>query len=174
MECIWQDVYKRQAIDMPKSNIIMQNYDSYTTSAPVIITTGNTGTTWTGGTVTAVTSPNGSTYPTTAGTYYLTPGSTGTLLNAFINELRDHNANIGGEYVMKDAGGGNSTKIFLSHNPAGVGGIGGSYQGINAAGERRAIFSGKLELQGIAATNNTNVLVGVEPVSYTHLYNSWS
>ncbi|WP_130890193.1 autotransporter-associated N-terminal domain-containing protein [Fusobacterium ulcerans] len=150
------------AIDMPKSNIIMQNYDSYTTSAPVIITTGNTGTTWTGGTVTAVTSPNGSTYPTTAGTYYLTPGSTGTRLNAFINELRDHNANIGGEYVMKDTGGLNNTKIFLSHNPAGVGGIGGSYQGINSPGERRAVFSGKLELQGIAATNNTNVLVGVE------------
>ena len=147
-------------INMPKSNIILQNYDTYTTNAPVIITTGSTGTTWTGGTVTVVTAPNGSHYSVTAGTYQLAPGSTTTRLNAFINELRDHNANIDGEYVMKDTGGRNNTKIFLSHNPAGVGNPG--YYGRNTAGERRAVFSGKLELQGIAATNNTNVLVGVE------------
>ena len=149
-------------ISMPKNNIIIQNYDTYTTDKPVIITTGNTGTTWTGGTITAVTSKNGSSYPTKEGTYYLEPGQTSSRLNAFINELRDHNANIGGEYIMTDNGGGNNTKIFLSHNPAGVGNSEAQYHGIYTPGERRAIFSGKLELHGIKVKNNTNVLVGVD------------
>ncbi|WP_339007583.1 autotransporter-associated N-terminal domain-containing protein [Fusobacterium varium] len=150
------------AIGMPKNNIIIQNYDTYKTDAPVVITTGNSGTTWTGGTITVTTSSNGSNYPATVGTYSLGNGSTTVPLNAFINELRDHDADIGGNYVMTDTGGGNNVKIFLSHNPAGVGGIGGSYDGVDKSGPRTAKFTGTLELRGITVPNNVNILVGVE------------
>ena len=149
-----------QAISMPRSNIIIQNYNTYNTDSLVRITTGASGTTWSGGTITAVTSPNGTNYNVTPGAYQLTPGSTSSLLNAFINDLRDRNAIIDGDYAMTDLGGGNTTKIFLSHNPAGVGNPG--YDGLNTAGERKTEFRGTLELNGITVPNNSNVLVGVE------------
>ena len=60
---------------------------------------------------------------------------------------------------MTDLGGGNRTKIFLSYNPAAVG---GDYGGTYAPNDRSVTFDGKLSLHGIATPNNTNVLVGVE------------
>ena len=67
--------------------------------------------------------------PAGAGTFWLSDGSSNTGMNAFINELRDHNATISGNYVLTNRGGeGDASRntIFLSHNPAGVGNGGGS------------------------------------------------
>ncbi len=141
------------AIGMPKTNIIIQNYEKYSTPNGVFkIEAGASGTTWTG-TVKA----ESTTAPSLSGN--LTTGSTDKRLNTFINELRDHNATISGEYDMTDLGGANSTKIFLSHNPAAVG---GDYGGAKAPNDRVATFDGKLTLHGIATANNFNVLVGME------------
>ena len=88
-------------------------------------------------------------------------------MNAFINELRDHNATISGNYVLTNKGGENElfNRIFLSHNPAGVGTH--SYDGINTPGKRTATFDGTLTLHGTpnAFTGNTahsDVTIGVE------------
>lgn len=169
-------------IRMDKNEIIMENYDDYTTDSTVYIETGINGTKWYGGKITASTkTPAHSWYnPNGPRTDYLMPGNTATFLNAFINELRDHNAIINGEYKMSDLGGGNNTKIFMSHNPAAVGGKeawpGGpaQYGGEDRAGERRAKFIGKLELVGIPTPNSLNVLnincgiiiVILEPIQY--------
>jgi len=89
----------------------------------------------------------------------LTDGSTDKRLNTFINDLRDHDATVSGDYDMTDLGGANSTKIFLSYNPAAVG---GDYGGKKAPNDRKITFNGKLTLHGIATPNNSNVLVGME------------
>ena len=155
-------------IGMPKNNIVIQNYEEYSTPNGVFkIEAGASGTTWTG-TVRAVST----TTPTLSGD--LTDGSTTTRLNAFINELRDHDSVISGEYEMTDLGGANSTKIFLSYNPAAVG---GDYSPTYAPNNRTVTFDGKLTLYGITAPNNINVLVGVEHQlwarhSRTHLQSS--
>ena len=155
-------------IGMPKNNIVIQNYEEYFTPNGVFkIEAGASGTTWTG-TVRA----KSTTTPTLSGD--LTDGSTTTRLNAFINELRDHDSVISGEYEMTDLGGANSTKIFLSYNPAAVG---GDYSPTYAPNNRTVTFDGKLTLHGITAPNNINVLVGVEHQlwarhSRTHLQSS--
>ena len=156
------------AIGMPKNNIVIQNYEEYSTPNGVFkIKAGSSGTTWTG-TVRA----KSTTTPSLSGD--LTDGSTTIRLNAFINELRDHDATISGEYEMTDLGGANTTKIFLSYNPAAVG---GDYSPTYAPNNRTVTFDGKLTLHGITTPNNSNVLVGVEHQlwarhSRTHLQSS--
>ena len=139
-------------IGMPQSNIIVENYEKYSTPEGIVKIEAGAGTTWTGKVVAVSETLNR--------TDTLTSGSTTSNLNAFINELRDHNATIAGDYDMTDKGGGNNVKIFLSHNPAGVGGKG--YAGTRNPNERVATFEGTLTLHGITTKNNTNVLVGVE------------
>ena len=156
------------AIGMPKNNIVIQNYEEYSTPNGVFkIKAGSSGTTWTG-TVRA----KSTTTPSLSGD--LTDGNTTTRLNAFINELRDHDSVISGEYEMTDLGGANNTKIFLSYNPAAVG---GDYSPTYAPNNRTVTFDGKLTLHGITTPNNSNVLVGVEHQlwarhSRTHLQSS--
>ena len=141
-------------IGMPKNTIIIQNYEKYSTPNGVFkIESGEAGSTWTG-TVRA----KSTTTPALSGD--LTDGNSNPFkLFTFINELRDHDSVISGEYEMTDLGGGNRTKIFLSYNPAAVG---GDYGGAYAPNDRTVTFDGKLTLHGITAPNNTNVLVGVE------------
>ena len=141
-------------IGMPKNTIIIQNYEKYSTPNGVFkIESGESGSTWTG-TVRA----KSTTTPALSGD--LTDGNSNPFkLFTFINELRDHDSVISGEYEMTDLGGGNRTKIFLSYNPAAVG---GDYGGAYAPNDRTVTFDGKLTLHGITAPNNTNVLVGVE------------
>ncbi len=158
-------------VRMLKQHIILENYKTYDTTAPIIITTGENETAWIGGNIEAYTDVPLSTTPSGAdnvlfneigvGNQTLVPGTAVGNLNAFINELRDHNATIDGDYVMTDLGGGNDIKIFLSHNPAGVGET-YRYDGKDEIGERRSIFKGTLELHGISGTNDKNILVGVE------------
>ena len=141
-------------IGITKNTIIIQNYEKYSTPNGVFkIESGESGSTWTG-TVRAVST----TTPSLSGD--LTDGNSNPFkLFTFINELRDHDSVISGEYEMTDLGGGNRTKIFLSYNPAAVG---GDYGGTYAPNDRSVTFDGKLSLHGIATPNNTNVLVGVE------------
>ena len=110
-----QNGAKRGSID---SRIVIENYENYSTplnseSDPLKIVAGGNATTWSNGNI------NASTTVEYNFSEVLKPGSTG-LTNAFINELRDHNATIGGNYQM-NYGTSDSiyTKMFLSHNPAG-------------------------------------------------------
>ena len=140
-------------IGMPKNHIIVQNYEKYSTPNGVFkIKAGKDGTSWEG-TLRA----ESTTKPSLSGD--LTDGSTDKRLNTFINDLRDHDATVSGDYDMTDLGGANSTKIFLSYNPAAVG---GDYGGKKTPNDRKITFNGKLTLHGIATPNNSNVLVGME------------
>ena len=140
-------------IGMPKNHIIVQNYEKYSTPNGVFkIKAGKDGTSWEG-TLRA----ESTTKPSLSGD--LTDGSTDKRLNTFINDLRDHDATVSGDYDMTDLGGANSTKIFLSYNPAAVG---GDYGGKKAPNDRKITFNGKLTLHGIATPNNSNVLVGMD------------
>ena len=140
-------------IGMLKNHIIVQNYEKYSTPNGVFkIKAGKDGTSWEG-TLRA----ESTTKPSLSGD--LTDGSTDKRLNTFINDLRDHDATVSGDYDMTDLGGANSTKIFLSYNPAAVG---GDYGGKKAPNDRKITFNGKLTLHGIATPNNSNVLVGME------------
>ncbi|BEO92840.1 autotransporter-associated N-terminal domain-containing protein [Fusobacterium nucleatum] len=106
-----------------------------------------------------------------AGTFWLGDGNTTFKgMNAFINELRDHDATISGNYVLTNRGGEGvqSNRIFLSHNPAGVGGSPlGPYDGQAQALEKTATFSGTLTLHGTptaftGSTAHSDVTIGVE------------
>ena len=145
--------FQNQTIGMTKTNIIVENYEKYSTPNGVFkIQSGDSGTSWTGTLKLESTAD-----PTKSGD--LTDGSTTNKLNTFINDLRDHSAVISGEYEMTDLGGTARTKTFISYNPAGVG---GEYGGQYAPNDRVSTFDGKLTLHGIPVTNNSNVLVGIE------------
>ena len=145
--------FQNQTIGMTKTNIIVENYEKYSTPNGVFkIQSGDSGTSWTG-----TLKLESEADPTKSGD--LTDGSTTNKLNTFINDLRDHSAVISGEYEMTDLGGTARTKTFISYNPAGVG---GEYGGQYAPNDRVSTFNGKLTLHGISATNNSNVLVGIE------------
>ena len=145
--------FQNQTIGMTKTNIIVENYEKYSTPNGVFkIQSGDSGTAWTG-----TLKLESVADPTKSGD--LTDGSTTNKLNTFINDLRDHSAVISGEYEMTDLGGTARTKTFISYNPAGVG---GEYGGQYAPNDRVSTFDGKLTLHGISATNNLNVLVGIE------------
>ena len=198
-------------IGMPKTNIVIQNYDSYdtvdkNTAAKGIINievgnlSGGIRSKWWGSNLDGTSNPNiqmkavtdvpnvatpGKTSgnwanPAGAGTFWLNDGSSNQGMNAFINELRDHNATISGNYVLTNRGGeGDASRntIFLSHNPAGVGNGGGSSNANNTPGgvydgqakplEKTATFNGTLTLHGTpnaftGSTAHSDVTIGVE------------
>ena len=199
------------AIGMPKTNIVIQNYDSYdtvdkNTAAKGIINievgnlAGGVKSRWWGSNLDGTANPNvqiksitdvpnvptpgkttGASWinPAGAGTFWLSDGSSNTGMNAFINELRDHNATISGNYVLTNRGGEGVqvNRIFLSHNPAGVGNGGGSSNANNSPGgpydgqakplEKTATFNGNLTLHGTpnaftGITASSDVTIGVE------------
>ena len=192
-------------VNMPRTNIIIQNYDSYDTvdkntavKGVLNIEVGNLAgglkSRWWGTNLNGTANPNVQMKAITnvpiaatpgltrggfslagAGTFWLGDGSSTTGMNAFINELRDHNANISGNYVLTNRGGEGvlSNRIFLSHNPAGVGGgtaagvPGGGYDGQAQALEKTATFSGTLTMHGTptaftGSTAHSDVTIGVE------------
>ena len=122
--------------------------------------------------------------PGGVGTFYLGDGSvTARGMNAFINELRDHDATISGNYVFTNKGGENSgaNRIFLSHNPAGVG-TGGdvaNYDGRSGKHSRTATFDGNLTLHGTPTAYtgtgaHSDVTIGVEHQLWTNAANDYS
>ena len=132
---------------MSKSSLTLENFDTYNTSSKVIISTGTSGTTWSGGNVTVTSAIN----PSAAGT--LTPGSyTGSYV-AFINDAADHDVTINGEYDMtrRDTGGGGGTIYFVSLNPYSISSITRTYN-----------FAGKLTLHGHNDPTSGNLLLGFE------------
>ena len=192
-------------VSMPRTNIIIQNYDSYDTvdkntaaKGVLNIEVGNLGgvikSRWWGTNLNGTANPNvqmkaitnvpiaatpgltrGGFSSAGAGTFWLGSGSSTTGMNAFINELRDHNATISGNYVLTNRGGEGVyvNRIFLSHNPAGVGGgtaagvPGGPYDGQAQALEKTATFSGTLTMHGTptaftGSTAHSDVTIGIE------------
>ena len=126
--------------------------------------------------------------PGGAGTFWLSEGEAiktdpktiareGKGMNAFINELRDHDATISGNYVFTNKGGENepANRIFLSHNPAGVGKDGDikTYDGRSGKNSRTATFDGNLTMHGTAApytgsAAHSDVTIGVEHQLWTN------
>ena len=106
-----------------------------------------------------------------SGNFAATGLSGTTSLSAFINELRDHDAEIGGYYKFENKA--NKQKMFLSHNPAGRHTSEG-YTSLNPAllgsgwlgqsAKRTAKFTGNLELIGtkLASPSIDIITVGVE------------
>jgi len=122
--------------------------------------------------------------PGGVGTFYLGDGNVTTRgMNAFINELRDHDATISGNYIFTNKGGENSgaNRIFLSHNPAGVG-TGGdvtTYDGRSGKHFRTATFDGNLTLHGTPTAYtgtgaHSDVTIGVEHQLWTNAANDYS
>ena len=112
--------------------------------------------------------------PAGPGTYWLDDGEVTTRgMNAFINELRDHDATISGNYVLTNRGGENNggNRIFLSHNPASLGSAG--YDGLNRSIIRTATFDGNLTLHGTPTPYtgvgaHSDVTVAVEHQHWTN------
>ena len=112
--------------------------------------------------------------PDGPGTHWLDDGEVTTRgMNAFINELRDHDATISGNYVFTNRGGENNggNRIFLSHNPASLGSAG--YDGLNRSIIRTATFDGNLTLHGTPTPYtgvgaHSDVTVGVEHQHWTN------
>ena len=111
------------------------------------------------------------------GTIYFSDGEYKKSLYTFISDIIDHDPNsdikISGKYVFTNKGNENesSNRMFLSHNPAGVGSTEYSYKGIgnlqNQAGERVTTFVGDLTIHGAStvftgSTASSNVTIGVE------------
>ena len=107
---------------------------------------------WTGKmTATSTEDPTKNITMSPSGTYTgPTSGPIQSRLNAFINELRDHDATIGGTYIFENKG--TRQKTFLSHNPAGVNTTDGMTTG------RTATFTGNLNL----ISSSSGLTVGVE------------
>lgn len=136
------------------TSVYIENYTNYDTDGIFRITmeADNETVNWTG--KMTATSTEDSTKNITmspSGTYTgPTFGAIQGRLNAFINELRDHDATIGGTYIFENKG--TRQKTFLSHNPAGVNTTDGMTTG------RTATFTGNLSL----ISSSSGLTVGVE------------
>jgi len=136
------------------SSVYLENYTSYDTDGIFRITMEADDETvnWTGKmTATSTEDPTKDITMSPSGTYTgPTSGAIQARLNAFINELRDHDATIGGTYIFENKG--TRQKTFLSHNPAGVHTTDGMTTG------RTATFTGNLNL----ISSSSGLTVGVE------------
>ena len=145
------------------SSVYIENYTNYDTDGIFRITmeADNETVNWTGKmTATSTEAPTKNVVLSPSGTYTgPTSGAIQARLNAFINELRDHDATIGGTYIFENKG--TRQKTFLSHNPAGVNTTDGMTTG------RTATFTGTLDL--ISSSNG--LTVGVEHQLWDHQNN---
>ena len=120
------------------SNIIMQNYGTYTPDAPINITINSASTTWSGGNV-AVSG---------GGTGTLTPGSSSTPLNAFISHVDDRDVDVKGTYNVTSNK--SDFPLFISLNPYEYGDI--------TAADKKFKLSGTLNMK----TAGAGTIVGIE------------
>ena len=150
------------------SSVYIENYTSYDTDGIFRITMEANDETvnWTGKmTATSTEDPTKDITMSPSGTYTgPTLGPIEARLNAFINELRDHDATIGGTYIFENKG--TRQKTFLSHNPAGVNTTLGMTTG------RTATFTGTLDL--ISSSNGLTVGVEHQLWDYQNNYNGYS
>ena len=136
------------------TSVYIENYTNYDTDGIFKITMEANDETvnWEGKmTATSTEDPTKNITISPSGTYTgPTSGAIQSRLNAFINELRDHDATIGGTYIFENKG--TRQKTFLSHNPAGVNTTDGMTTG------RTATFTGNLNLK----SSSSGLTVGVE------------
>ncbi|PHI04390.1 autotransporter-associated N-terminal domain-containing protein, partial [Fusobacterium polymorphum] len=175
------------------SSIVIENYENYKTDVShsatnpfeIITGTGTGGVKWNGKLNAWTTNGENKAVGGTPARNFnfsetLTTGSIGGARSAFINELRDHDAVIEGNYKMTYNGGDPTTipalsytKMFISYNPAGRNtGEPGTVSQSGLAGwlgqstKRTATFRGTLELNGSPNKNPNGslyeILVGVE------------
>ena len=124
--------------DLPKNNIIMENWGTYTPSNPINVTINNNSTTWSGGNV-AVSG---------GGSDTLTPGSSSTALNAFISHVDDRDVDVKGTYNVTSNK--SDFPLFISLNP---------YEyGSTSEADKRFKLSGNLNLK----TTGSGSIVGIE------------
>ena len=124
--------------DLPKDNIIMQNYGTYAPDAPINITINSGSTTWSGGNI-AVSG---------GGSDTLTPGSSSTALNAFISHVDDRDVDVKGTYNVTSNK--SDFPLFISLNP---------YEyGSTSEADKRFKLSGNLNLK----TTGSGSIVGIE------------
>ncbi|MEE0138021.1 autotransporter-associated N-terminal domain-containing protein, partial [Fusobacterium ulcerans] len=179
-----QNGAKKGGID---SSIVIENYEKYDTpnnteANPFKILTGKDGSTINGGMAWSNGKIEASSSIEFAFSETLVAGSAAGARSAFINELRDHNATISGNYSMTYVGGDPTTvpstsytKMFISHNPAGrntaegytaLDGSGMTGWLGQSGGGKTAKFDGTLELHGSSNTTPHGtlyeILVGVE------------
>ncbi len=132
-----------------QSQLYVENYHIYNTTAPVYVTyTSTAGRTMTGGNV-IVTKDDG-----TAGTT-LTPGTSSSQGIYFINDAADHSVTINGDYdITRATDTGNGTLYFVSLNPYEV--------GRNTSTDAVYDFAGNLTLHGHNNPSAATVLLGFE------------
>ena len=124
--------------DLPKNNIIMENWGTYTPSNPINVTINNNSTTWSGGNI-AVSG---------GGSDTLTPGSSSTALNAFISHVDDRDVDVKGTYNVTSNK--SDFPLFISLNP---------YEyGSTSEADKRFKLSGNLNLK----TTGSGSIVGIE------------
>ena len=123
---------------MPQWNIIINNYETYSTTGTTI-TTGGSGTSWTG----TVNHESGS----------LAASSAATPLNAYISHAADWNVVVSGNYTFIANTGGNNSKIFGSVNPY--------MTGNSTSADKTFDFQGTLTMHGNGA-GTTEAVIGFE------------
>ena len=131
------------------SELYVENYHEYNTTAPVYITyTTTNGRTMTGGSV-KVKLDNGIDGP------QLNPGTSSSQGVYFINDAADHSVTINGDYdITRATDTGNGTLYFLSLNPYEV--------GRNNSTDSVYDFAGNLTLHGHNNPTSGNLLLGFE------------
>ena len=131
------------------SELYVENYHEYNTTAPVYITyTTTNGRTMTGGSV-KVKLDNGIDGP------QLNPGTSSSQGVYFINDAADHSVTINGDYdITRATDTGNGTLYFLSLNPYEV--------GHNSSSDGVYDFAGNLTLHGHNNPTSGNLLLGFE------------
>ena len=133
---------------MSKNSMTLQNFDTYNTNSKVYISTGASGTTWSGGNVTVT---NG------GSTQVLTPGSYSGEYITFISDAANHSVTINGDYDMtRTDTSGKGTVYFVSLNP---------YQvsiGSTSSNTETYNFAGNLTLHGFEDATSSKLLLGFE------------
>ena len=133
---------------MSKSDKTLENFDTYNTNSKVYISTGNSGTTWSGGNVTVTSGGS---------TQVLTPGSYSGEYITFISDAANHSVTINGDYDMtRTDTSGKGTVYFVSLNP---------YQvsiGSSSSNTETYNFAGNLTLHGFEDATSSKLLLGFE------------
>ena len=136
-----------------QSGLALENFDTYSTTAPVFISMGDSSRSMTGGKINVTT-----TDPTFSGSTTLNPGtSSGAGDVFFINDAANHSVKINGEYdLTRTTETGSGTMYFVSLNPYSIGGAGASDT------TKTYEFAGKLTMHGHNSPTSNNMLLGFE------------
>ncbi|RRD38863.1 autotransporter-associated N-terminal domain-containing protein [Leptotrichia sp. OH3620_COT-345] len=124
---------------LPRTNIIAQNWSTYSTTADLNIQINNNNTSWTGGELNVSYS---------GGNSVLSPGASGVALNAFINHVDDRDVDVQGVYNVVSSK--SNFPLFISLNPYEYGAV--------SAPDKTFTLSGTLNM----STTGGGTIVGIE------------